>query len=112
MLTAPWLLRQGLHIRVDVLLRVIPRRLAWYCEWLVDAIALVCCVVIAYYGVKAVLSSHAIGGTVVKVISVPEWWLLAPLPVAFALLAVEILFRMQRLHAGERGPRTDAVTAA
>ena len=45
-------------------------------------------------------------------LSVPEWWLLAPLPVAFALLAIEILFRMQRLYAGERGPRDDAVTAA
>lgn len=112
MLTAPWLLRRGLHIRVDVLLRAIPRRLAWYCEWLVDAIALVCCVTIAFYGVKAVLSSHAIGGMVIKVLSVPEWWLLAALPATFALLAIEVLFRMQRLFAGERGPRTDAVTAA
>ena len=112
MLTAPWLLRQGQHIRVDVLLRVIPRRLAWYCEWAVDLIALGCCAVIAYYGVKAVLSSHAIGGTVVKVLSVPEWWLLAPLPAAFTLLAIEVLFRMQRLYAAERGPRTDAVSAA
>jgi TRAP-type transport system small permease protein len=112
MLTAPWLLRQGLHIRVDVLLRVIPRRLAWYFEWAVDSIALLCSLTIAYYGFKAVLSSHAIGGTVVKVLSVPEWWLLAPLPAAFTLLAIEVLFRMQRLHAAERGPRTDAVTAA
>ncbi len=112
LLTAPWLLRQGLHIRVDVLLRVIPARLAWVCEWAVDVIALVCCGVIAWYGVKAVLSSHAISGMVVKVLSIPEWWLLAPLPATFALLAVEVLFRMQRLHAGERGPRTDAVSAA
>ena len=112
MLTAPWLLRQGMHIRVDVLLRAIPRRMAWYCEWAVDLIALVCCVVIAWYGVKAVLSSHAIGGTVVKVLSVPEWWLLAPLPAAFILLAIEVLFRLERLHAAERGPRTDAVSAA
>lgn len=111
-LTAPWLLRQGQHIRIDVLLRVIPRRLAWYCEWAVDLIALACCVTIAYYGVKAVFSSLAIGATVVKVLSVPEWWLLAPLPAAFALLAIEVLFRMQRLHAAERGPRTDAVSAA
>ena len=36
MLTAPWLLRRGLHIRVDVLLRAMPRRLAWTCEWIVD----------------------------------------------------------------------------
>ena len=111
MLTAPWLLRQGQHIRVDVLLRAIPRRLAWGCEWAVDALALACCVAIAWYGCKAVLSSHAIGGMVVKVIAVPEWWLLAPLPATFALLAIEVLFRMQRLYAGERGPRTDAVTA-
>ena len=112
MLTAPWLLRQGQHIRIDVLLRAIPRRLAWYCEWAVDATALLCCLTMAYYGVKAALSSHAIGGTVVKVLSVPEWWLLAPLPVAFMLLAIEVLFRMQRLYASDRGPRTDAVSAA
>lgn len=112
MLTAPWLLRQGQHIRVDVLLRAIPPRLAWYCEWLADLLALVCCVAIAFYGTKAVLSSHAIDGMVVKVLSVPEWWLLAPLPLCFALLAIEVLFRMERLYAGDRGPRTDAVTAA
>ena len=112
MLTAPWLLRQGQHIRVDVLLRVMPPRLAWYCEWVADLFALACCVAIAYYGVKAVLSSSSIDGMVVKVLSVPEWWLLAPLPAAFALLAIEILFRMQRLYAAERGPRTDAVTTA
>ena len=77
-----------------------------------DVLALVCCVTIAWYGVQAVLSSHAIGGMVVKVISVPEWWLLAPLPASFALLAIEVLFRMRRLYEGERGPRADAVTAA
>jgi TRAP-type C4-dicarboxylate transport system permease small subunit len=111
MLTAPWLLRQGQHIRIDVLLRVIPPRVAWACEWASDLIALACCAVISWYGVKAVFSSHAIGGTIVKVLSVPEWWLLAPLPVTFALLAIEILFRMERLYAAERGPRTDAVSA-
>ncbi len=112
MLTAPWLLRQGLHIRIDVLLRALPRRVAWCCEWAADLIAFGCCATIAFYGYKAVLSSHAIGGTVVKVIAVPEWWLLSPLPAAFSLLALEMLFRMQRLYVGERGPRTDAVTAA
>jgi TRAP-type transport system small permease protein len=111
LLTAPWLLRQGQHIRVDVVLRVIPPRLAWYCEWLMDAMALACCAAMAVYGVKAVLSSAKIGSMVVKVIAVPEWWLLAPLPFTFALLTVEVLFRMQRLHAGERGPRSDAVSA-
>lgn len=111
MLTAPWLLRQGQHIRIDILLRAIPPRLAWCCEWVVDSLALACCLLIVVYGTKAVLSSLAINGTIVKVLSVPEWWVLAVLPIAFALLSVEVLFRMHRLWAGERGPRTDAVSA-
>ena len=112
MCVAPWLLRRGQHIRVDIVLRVIPRGIAWYCEWLSDFCALVCCIVLAVYGWKAVAASSAIGSMIVKTLAIPEWWALAPLPAAFALLAIEMLFRMHRLHAGERGPRADAVTAA
>jgi len=112
LLTAPWLLRRGQHIRVDILLRVIPRRIAWHCEWLCDFAALACCVVIAYAAWKATASSVAIGAMVVKTLALPEWWLLAPLQATFVLLAIEVLFRMARLYAGERGPREDAITVA
>ena len=110
MLTAPWLLRQGQHIRIDIVLRAIPRRMAWYCEWLCDFIALACCVVIAFAGFKATAASMAIGSMVIKTLAIPEWWLLAPLQACFALLAIEILFRMARLYAIEPGPREDAIT--
>ena len=40
MCVAPWLLRQGQHIRVDILLQALPPRLAWYFEWLGDLIGL------------------------------------------------------------------------
>ncbi len=108
--TAPWLLRQGQHIRIDIVLRVVPPRLAWYCEWLCDAIALASCMVIAAVAWKAAAASLAIDAMVVKTLTVPEWWLLAPLQVTFVLLAIEVLFRMERLHAGPRGPRGDAVS--
>ena len=38
--------------------------------------------------------------------------MLAPLPVAFLLLAIEFVFRMHRLAHAERAPRTDAVSAS
>jgi TRAP-type C4-dicarboxylate transport system permease small subunit len=41
LLTAPWLMRRGQHIRVDVLLRAVPPRLGWGLEWLVDLLAMV-----------------------------------------------------------------------
>src|SRR5829696_9771440 len=38
--TAPWLMRKGQHIRVDILLRAVPKRLGWAFEWGVDALAM------------------------------------------------------------------------
>jgi TRAP-type C4-dicarboxylate transport system permease small subunit len=112
MLAAPWLLRRGQHIRVDIVLRAIPKRAAWYCEWVADLVALACCVVMVAYGTRMTWASFKSGAMTIKTMVTPEWWLLAPLPVAFLLLSIEMLFRMRRLLLAERGPREDAVTAA
>jgi TRAP-type transport system small permease protein len=111
MLAAPWLLRRGQHIRVDILLRAIPKQAGWYCEWIADALGLACCIAIAYYGFRATLASFFAGSLSIKTLVLPEWWILAPLPIAFVLLAVEMVFRMRRLYFGERAPRDDAVSA-
>ena len=112
MSVAPWLLRQGQHIRVDIMLQAIPARLAWSLEWVGDLIGFVCCIVIAWYGAKAAWSSYASGAVNIKTLVTPEWWALAPLPLVFFLLAIEMVFRMIRLQQGPRGPRHDAVSAA
>jgi TRAP-type C4-dicarboxylate transport system permease small subunit len=112
MSVAPWLLRQGQHIRVDIMLQAIPPRLAWYLEWLGDLIGFACCIVIAWYGAQAAWSSYTSGAVNIKTLVTPEWWALAPLPLVFVLLAIEMIFRMIRLQRGPRGPRHDAVSAA
>ena len=111
-LVAPWLLRQGQHIRVDIVLTALPPRLAWYLEWVGDLIGLACCLFMAWYGARATWASWSSGSLNIKTLVTPEWWSLAPLPVMFLLLSVEMVFRMKRLHAGERAPRQDAVSAA
>ena len=115
MCVAPWLLRQGQHIRVDIVLQAIPPSLAWVFEWIGDVIGFVCCVVIAYYGTQAAWASYQSGAVNIKTLVTPEWWALAPLPVVFILLSIEMIFRMIRLKQmpiGERGPRRDAVSAS
>lgn len=109
---APWLLRQGKHIRVDILLRALPREIAWLCEVLVDCLALGCCLILAWYAWQATAASMAAGALTIKTLVTPEWWSLVPLPVAFVLLAIEVVFRMHRLLTGPRGPRDDAVSSA
>ena len=110
MLAAPWLLRQGRHIRVDILLRTLPDKVGWYCEWLADSVAFVCCAIMVVYGVEATYTSYSTGMLTIQTLVTPEWWSLAPLPLAFLLLAIEVLFRMQRLAEGPKAPRDDAVS--
>ena len=110
MLTAPWLLRRGQHIRVDIILRAVPNRVGWIFEWITDTVGLACCLVIAFYGARAALASYKAGSMSIKTLITPEWWLLSVLPVAFLALSLEMLFRMRRLALAERAPRDDAVS--
>jgi TRAP-type C4-dicarboxylate transport system permease small subunit len=110
MLTAPWLLRRGQHIRVDIVLRAVPKPVGWCFEWIADALGLLCCAAIAYYAARAALASYQAGSMSIKTLVTPEWWLLSALPISFLLLAVEMAFRMRRLYLGERAPRDDAVS--
>jgi TRAP-type C4-dicarboxylate transport system permease small subunit len=110
MLTAPWLLRRGQHIRVDIVLRAVPKRVGWAFEWIVDTLGFACCALIAYYGARAALASYLGESLSIKTLITPEWWLLSVLPLAFLALAGEMLLRMRRLYLGPHAPRDDAVS--
>ena len=110
MLTAPWLLRRGQHIRVDIVLRAVPPGVGWLFEWAVDLLAFGCCALIAWYSARAALASYLAGSVSIKTLVTPEWWLLTMLPIAFTALTLEMLFRMRRLALAERAPRDDAVS--
>ncbi len=65
-------------------------------------LAFVCCAIIALYGYQAAWRSFADGALSIKTLVMPEWWSIAPLPLSFTLLAIEVLFRMRRLALGPR----------
>jgi len=109
LLTAPWLLRRGQHVRIDLVLTVVPARLAWLMEVVADAIGFAVCAVMVRYGAIMVSESLRLNSITIKNLVFPEWWLLAPLPVIFALLAIEFAFRFARmLH--ERTRRLEATS--
>ena len=110
--SAPWLLRQGQHIRVDILLRALPVRVGWLLEWVGDGLGFACSIYFVWYGFKVLAASYQAGAVNIKTLVTPEWWLLAPLPLAFLLVAIEFVFRMRRLSRSERAPRTDAVSVS
>ena len=97
LLTAPWLLRRGQHVRIDMILALVPPRVAWLCEAAPDILGLAASLVLVWYGARMTLQSARLSSLTIKNLVFPEWWLLWPLPVCFALLAIEFAFRFARM---------------
>jgi TRAP-type C4-dicarboxylate transport system permease small subunit len=111
-LAAPWLLGQGQHIRMEFVLTMIPRTLAWAFELIADSVGILVCLFLTWYGFKATWLSMTQNYIIFKSLSYPEWWLLAPMPIAFLLLTVEFARRLARLLRGDKAPRTETTSIA
>ena len=94
------------------MVRALPAEVGWLLEWVSDILGMICCLYFVWYGTRVAVASFESGALSIKTLIIPEWWLLAPMPLSFALLSVEFLFRMHRLALAERRPRDDAVTAS
>lgn len=94
LLVAPWLLYRGEHVRLDVLLTALPPPAGRALDRLADVVGLGVSAVFVVYGVKTIASSAQQGSLVIKALVFPEWWLFAPVPPCFALLAIEFVRRM------------------
>lgn len=112
LLTAPWLLRRGQHVRLDIVLTLLPPRVAWFMEAAGDVLGFCVSLVLVRYGFAMTMDSARLGAITIKNLVFPEWWLLAPLPAAFALLAIEFVFRLDRLLKGERTRRLEATSVS
>ena len=110
LLTAPWLLRRGQHVRIDMALVLVPPRLAWTFEAAGDIIGLTASLVLVWFGTVMTAQSARLGSLTIKNLVFPEWWLLAPLPICFALIAVEFVVRFHRLLGAPRERRVEATS--
>jgi len=99
-LAAPWLMYRNEHIRLDVLGNLLSQARLRRIDRIAAAIGAVVSALIAWYGMAALLDARAAGTLVIKSLVFPEWWLLAPVPVCFALLALECVrrFRLPPAH--------------
>jgi len=93
-LAAPWVLRLGLHIRIDILAKTLPRKLAFRVERLVDAVGLLICLTVAYYSAIAAIAAYHSGSQIYKNLIIPEWPVLAIIPISFVMLSIEFILRL------------------
>ena len=96
LLVAPWLLHRNEHVRLDVLLTLIPRKISLLLERSADVLGILICAVFVWFSVVLIFDSARLGSMVVKTLSIPEWWQYALIPLSFSLLAVEFVRRLLR----------------
>lgn len=99
-LAAPWVLRQGEHVRVDLVLSSISKTRAIRLEQIIDMIGFCICIVMAWFGAAVVVDSYAANIIQYKNLAVPDWLLMLPIPIGCALLTIEFALRFLRVRAG------------
>lgn len=103
LLAAPWVLREGAHVTVDVLVARLPGKAGAAARRLAALVGMAVCAGVAWYGWRATAAALARDSLVFKSLVFPEWWILALVPAGMALMAVEFARQAWR-----GGPRPDA----
>lgn len=109
-LGAPWVLRLGAHVRVDVVVENLPARVGWVLEIVGDLFGLVTSGVLFWYGARIAAVAFEENRRVIKEFIFPEGWLYVVVAFVAALLIVEFILRLWRARTGPA--RTDAPPAA
>ena len=110
-LAAPWVLRQGAHVRVDVLISNLPAPVAARMEQVLDVIGAVICGVLGYYGVRITIADYIENSLPDKLLIIPNWWMMAVFSVACLMLVIEFLLRVRRARdtlSQEEAAKTEA----
>ncbi len=97
---APWLLHQGDHIRVDILVRGMAAGAQRLLEVLSNLMGLAICAVLTWEAAGSARDAALQGALTYKVLTFPEWWLTVPMVVSFALMTVEFARRLVQPAAG------------
>lgn len=104
-LGAAWVLHLGAHVRVDLVLNMVPRRVAFALELIGDVVGLAIACTLFYYAWDIADDKHSIGARIIKEFIFPEWWLFAVIEVAAVLLIVEFVLRIRRAVSGRLDQR-------
>lgn len=94
---APWVLREGAHVSVDVVTGNLPKVVRRPVNFFVCLLGAAICAVICYYSAVATWRAFDRGSMVYKTFTVPEWLITVFVPFGMFLVAIEFL-RLAKLH--------------
>ena len=97
-LGAPWVLLEGGHVRVNVVDNALPPAIAARLDWLMNAVGVVLCSALCYYGIRSTITDYVDEAMPDKLLAIADWWMMAVFSLACIMLVIAFLLRMRRLH--------------
>lgn len=91
MLSAPWLARNKRHVFVDAVTQMLPSSIQRVVATFVYLVCVIVSFGVAYYSFRLLTDSIATGQIDTRAVDMPEWSLLAPIPLCFFLVGIEFL---------------------
>jgi TRAP-type C4-dicarboxylate transport system permease small subunit len=89
LLAAPWLVRRKGHVFIKMLVTRFGPGLRRALEIVVTAVCIVTCLVLAYYSVRVAHGLYERGAFDIRSFAIPAWYVIAPFPFCFILMALE-----------------------
>lgn len=89
MLAAPHLVRTKGHVFIDAITQLLPRGVQRVLARLSYLVCIASAVVFAYYSLELLIEAIEGGQIDTRAVEMPLWSLLAPIPLCFALVAIE-----------------------
>lgn len=97
---APWVLREGSHVSVDVITSMLPQRYGRYVVLVASLLGSLICLIVFYYSAIATITAFERSSMVYKSFTIPEWWVNFFVPFGMALMTIEffLLFWSRLVH--------------
>jgi len=98
LLAMAWLLKNRQHIQVDAVVRLLPSGLARWLDSLVMLVIAIFSLITGWYGFKIFYDSFERGRTTGSLLDLPIWITELAIPAGFALLLLQALVELTRIH--------------
>ncbi len=93
-LGAPWILKKGGHVKMDLLLDFVAIKNRNRINLMSSFVAAVICLILTYYGVVNVVDLYQSGFRTQTVLMLPKWPIMSVIPLSMCLLFFEFMRRV------------------
>lgn len=95
-ISAAWVLRHDGHVKVDILILVLPRSVRYWFYYVGQALGGLVCAFLTFYSGNVVLTAFLRETKLINQLILPKWAVMVVIPIGFFMLALEFILLILR----------------